>query len=349
MKLKKLSFIEAINETLFQIMKFDKNVIVYGLDVDDNKGINGSTLGLQQKYGKDRVFGTPLSEDSMTGIGVGMALSGLRPIHIHIRADFLLLCMNQIVNMAAKIKYVTSGQLNVPIIIRAVIGKSWGQGSQHSQSLFSLFTHIPGLMVVAPSIPYDAKACLLEAYKKSCPVIFIEHRLAHNIKGNLPINLNFKTNQKARILTRGNNITIIGISYLLHEALKAAKILKSFGISCEVIDPIWLRPLDKTTIISSVKKTKKVLILENDWLNSGIASEIGALLLENIKFKFVFRRMGFQDTVCPPTPSLEKLFYPSINNIIQLILKMLNKKNLFSKLDKKDFENKLEEEFKGPF
>ena len=218
-KYKNLTFIEAINQCFVQLMKKDKNVIIYGLDVDDKKGINGSTLTLLDKFGKDRVFGTPLSEDSMTGVGVGMAISGLRPIHIHIRADFLMLCMNQIVNMAAKIKYVSGGQLNVPFIIRAIIGKSWGQGSQHSQSLFSMYTHIPGLKVVAPSIPFDAKACLLEAYKQKCPVIYIEHRLSHSIKGFVPKHINFKTNTKARIYRRGDHVTLVGISYLFHTAL----------------------------------------------------------------------------------------------------------------------------------
>src|SRR5579885_3382090 len=155
-----LSYVEAVREATDQEMARDPSVVVFGLDVDDPKAIQGTTRGLVEKYGPERVFGTPLSEDAMTGAAVGMALAGLRPIHVHIRMDFLLLAMNQLVNVAAKARYMYGGQVALPLVVRAMIGKSWGQGAQHSQGLHSFFMHVPGLKVAAPATPYDAKGCL---------------------------------------------------------------------------------------------------------------------------------------------------------------------------------------------
>src|SRR5438552_13306562 len=155
-----LSYVEAIREATDQEMDRDPSVLVFGLDVDDPKAIQGTTRGLLAKYGPERVFGTPLSEDAMTGAAIGMALAGLRPIHVHIRMDFILLAMNQLVNVAAKSRYMYGGAVSVPLVVRAIIGKSWGQGAQHSQGLHAFFMHVPGLKVMAPSTPYDAKGCL---------------------------------------------------------------------------------------------------------------------------------------------------------------------------------------------
>src|SRR5579884_3310679 len=181
-----LSYVDAIREATDQEMARDPSVLVFGLDVDDPKAIQGTTRGLAEKYGPGRVFGTPLSEDAMTGAAVGMALAGLRPIHVHIRMDFLLLAMNQLLNVAAKTRYMTGGRASVPMVVRAMIGKSWGQGAQHSQGLHSLFMHVPGLKVVAPSTPYDAKGCLTAAVRDDDPVLYVEHRLLHFQKGPVP-------------------------------------------------------------------------------------------------------------------------------------------------------------------
>src|ERR1044071_1756766 len=172
-----LSYIDAIREATDQEMARDENVIIFGLDVDDPKAIQGTTRGLVEKYGPERVFGTPLSEDAMTGAAIGMALAGLRPIPVHIRMDFLLLAMNQLVNVAAKSRYMYGNQVSVPMVVRAMIGKSWGQGAQHSQSLYSYFMHVPGLKVVAPTTPYDAKGTLIEAIRDDDPVMYVEHRI----------------------------------------------------------------------------------------------------------------------------------------------------------------------------
>ncbi len=174
-----ISYTEAVREAADLEMARDNSVIVFGLDVDDPKAIQGTTKGLLQKYGPERVFGTPLSEDAMTGAAIGMALGGLRPIHVHIRMDFLLLAMNQLINVAAKSRYMYGGKVHLPMVVRSMIGKSWGQGAQHSQGLYSFFMHVPGLKVVAPTTPYDAKGCLIHAIRDNNPVMYVEHRILH--------------------------------------------------------------------------------------------------------------------------------------------------------------------------
>ena len=170
-----LTYVEAIREATDLEMERDPSVIIFGLDVDDPKSIQGTTKGLLEKYGSERVFGTPLSEDAMTGAAIGAAQAGLRPIHVHIRMDFLMLAMNQLVNIAAKSHYMYGGQVHIPLVVRGMIGKSWGQGAQHSQGLYSYFMHIPGLKVVVPTTPYDAKGCLIAAIRDENPVIYVEH------------------------------------------------------------------------------------------------------------------------------------------------------------------------------
>src|SRR3989475_7076537 len=234
-------------------MTRDPSVIVLGLGVDDFKGLYGTTRGLQDEFGPERVFDTPLSEDGMTGVAIGAALAGLRPIHVHIRMDFVLLAMNQIVNMAAKARYMYGGAVSVPIVVRSVIGRSWGQGPQHSQALHALFMHIPGLRVVAPASPYDAKGCLIQSIRDDNPVIFVEHRMLHPQRGHVPEELYAVPFGKARVLVRGSDVTLVGVSYMAVECLRAQRYLDEVGISAEVIDPISLSPLDTDTIVASVR------------------------------------------------------------------------------------------------
>ena len=216
-----LSYVEAVREATDQEMERDPAVIVFGLDVDDPKAIQGTTRGLAEKYGPERVFGTPLSEDAMTGAAIGMALAGLRPIHVHIRMDFLMLAMNQLVNVAAKSRYMFGGQVSVPLVVRSMIGKSWGQGAQHSQGLHSFFMHVPGLKVVAPATPYDAKGCLIAAIRDDNPVLYVEHRLLHFQKGPVPEEPYVVAPGKARVTAAGEDVTLVGISFMQMECLRA--------------------------------------------------------------------------------------------------------------------------------
>src|SRR5437868_7750118 len=220
-----LSYVDAVREATDQEMARDPSVIVFGLDVDDPKAIQGTTRGLLEKYGSERVFDTPLSEDAMTGVAIGAALAGMRPVHVHIRMDFLLLAMNQLINIAAKSRYMFGGQVSVPIVVRSVIGRSWGQGAQHSQGLHAFFMHVPGLKVVAPATPYDAKGCLSAAVRDDNPVLYVEHRLLHFQKGPVPEGSYAVAPGKARVAVPGRDLTLVGISAMQVECLAASRYL----------------------------------------------------------------------------------------------------------------------------
>ncbi len=344
-----LSYVEAVREATDQEMARDMAVLVFGLDVDDPKAIQGTTRGLVEKYGPERVFGTPLSEDAMTGAAVGMALAGLRPIHVHIRMDFLMLAMNQLVNVAAKSRYMYGGRVSVPLVVRSMIGKSWGQGAQHSQGLHSFFMHVPGLKVVAPATPYDAKGCLAAAVRDDNPVLYVEHRLLHFQKGPVPEASYVVQPGKARVAVEGSDVTVVGISWMQVECLRARCYLEDAGIRAEVIDPIWLSPLDVDTIAESVVKTGRLLVVDTAWLNCGAAAEIVAQVAERLQGvrEFRFRRMGFAPTTCPTTPALEDLFYPNARTIATAARDLVEDAATGWVPDERPDLNHLE--FKGPF
>lgn len=312
-----LSYVEAIREATAQEMERDPAVILFGLDVDDPKAIQGTTKGLVERFGPERVFGTPLSEDAMTGAAIGMALAGLRPIHVHIRMDFLTLAMNQLVNVAAKTRYMYGGKASVPLVVRAMIGKSWGQGAQHSQGLHSFFMHVPGIKVVAPSTPHDAKGCLIAAIRDDDPVLFVEHRLSHFTTGPVAKEAYAVTPGKARVTVPGEDVTVVGISYMQTECLRAARYLEEVGVKAEVIDPIWLSPLDIDTITDSVERTGRLLVVDTSWTNCGASAEIVARVAERLSGlrDLKLQRMGFAPTTCPTSPPLEDLFYPNARTI----------------------------------
>src|SRR6516225_468808 len=206
---RRLRYVDALAEAVAQEMERDPRVFVYGLDVDDHKRIQGSTKGLLERFGAERVFTTPLSEDAMTGFGIGAAMARMRPVHVHIRMDFLMLCMNQLVNIAAKSRYMYDGQVKLPLVVRSMIGKSWGQGAQHSQGLHAMFMHVPGLKVVAPSNAYDAKGCLIRAIRDESPVIFVEHRLLYFTDAFVPSEPFEVPFGQSRIRASGDDITIV--------------------------------------------------------------------------------------------------------------------------------------------
>lgn len=346
-----IRYVDALREAFIQEMERDPSVFLFGLDVDDHKGIQGSTVGLQEKFGKDRIFCTPLSEDAMTGVAIGAAMAGYRPIHVHIRMDFMLLCMNQLINMGAKAHYMYNGQVKVPLVVRTMIGRSWGQGGQHSQALQALFMHIPGLKVVAPSNANDAKGCMIAAIRDNNPVIFIEHRLLYAVDGYVPYQSYEVPFGKARILQEGNHVTIVAISHMVMEALRAKKHLETIGIDAEIIDPISLWPLDMPTIMESARKTKNLLVVDNAWLTCGASSEILTQVYEICRSTGEcvpeMARMGFAFTTCPTTKPLENVFYPNSRTIAIQAYKMVNGKETHWE---PPLDAKTEiDAFKGPF
>jgi len=308
---RRLRYVDALNEAVAQEMARDPRVFLFGLDVDDHKGIQGSTLGLQQRFGSERVFNTPLSEDAMTGVAIGAAMAGMRPIHVHIRMDFLMLCMNQLVNIAAKSRYMYGGQTKVPMVVRSMIGKSWGQGAQHSQGLHAMFMHVPGLKVVAPSNAHDAKGCLIAAIRDDNPVIFVEHRLLYGTKAEVPEDDFEVPFGVGRTCASGDDITLVGISNMLVECLRAHELLADAGIGAEVIDPVSLVPLDIDIIARSAERTGRLLVVDNAWTTCGASAEIVALVAERAGRAIRVRRMGYAPTTCPTSPVLEHEFYPN--------------------------------------
>ncbi|WP_372400694.1 transketolase C-terminal domain-containing protein (plasmid) [Azospirillum sp. HJ39] len=320
-----LRYVDALAEAFHQEMERDPDVFLFGLDVDDHKAIQGSTRGLLQRFGAERIFTTPLSEDAMTGVAIGAAMAGMRPIHTHIRMDFLLLCMNQLINIAAKAHAMYGGAVKVPLVVRSMIGKSWGQGAQHSQALHSMFMHVPGLKVVSPSNAYDAKGCMIAAIRDDNPVIVMEHRLLYPTEAFVPEEPYEVAPGKARVVAAGQDVTIVAVSNMVLEALRARELLADLGISVEVIDPIWLSPLDIDTIAASALRTRRLLVADNGWSMCGAGAEIIAQVLERSEpeASIAVKRVGFAPTTCPPSPALEERFYPNVETLVALVQKWL--------------------------
>jgi pyruvate/2-oxoglutarate/acetoin dehydrogenase E1 component len=304
------TYVEALREAVEQEMERDPAVMLFGLDVDDHKAIQGSTRGLLERFGSERVFTTPLSEDAMTGVAIGAAMAGMRPIHVHIRMDFLMLAMNQLINIAAKTHYMYGGAYKVPMVVRCIIGKSWGQGAQHSQGLHSMFMHVPGLTVAAPGNAHDAKGCMIAAIRDHNPVIFVEHRLLYSTEAIVPEESFVAEIGKGRLVAPGNDITLVGISSMVMECLRARELLAEIGISAAVVDPVWLTPLDMETIGASADHTGRVLVVDNAWTSCGASAEVIARLAEGDRVPRM-ARIGFAPTTCPTTPWLEDHFYPN--------------------------------------
>ncbi len=343
-----ITFEKAINEAIISEMKRDKRVFLFGLDVTDHKRIFGSTQGLEI-FGNERFFGTPLSEDAMTGVALGAAINGLRPIYVHIRVDFLLLAMNQLVNMVATASYGSAGKLKAPIVIRAVIGRGWGQGFQHSKSLQSVFAHIPGLKVVMPSRPHDAKGLLISAIRDNNPVIFLEHRWLYWTEGDVPLSSYTVPLGKSHILRAGRDVTIVATSWMNVEASKAAEILsEKHGVEAEIIDVRTIYPLDEVPIMKSVTKTGQCIVADYDWEFCGFSAEIAARVAEKCfnRLKSPVKRIAFPHVLTPTTRPLENAFYPSAVTIIREVEKKLGLKR--ADLRGENFYS-WENRFKGPF
>lgn len=315
---RELKFFQAINEAIDQCMAKDPSVYVMGLGVPDPRGVFGTTLRLQQKYGTTRVMDMPLSENGMTGVAIGSSLVGMRPIMTQQRIDFALLAMEQIVNQAANWHYMFGGQMSVPLVIRMIIGRGWGQGTQHSQSLQALFAHIPGLKVVMPATPYDAKGLLISSIEDDNPVIFIEHRWLHNITGHVPKELYRVSLGQAKVIREGNDMTIAATSHMTLEAIRAAEILKEDGVSVEVIDIRTLKPLDEETILKSVCKTGRLIVADTGWKTGGFGAEIVARVAEEAlnDLKSSPRRVAIPDCPTPTTPALANHYYPRAVHIV---------------------------------
>ncbi len=343
--MKILSYQDAINEAIKEEMELNSDVFVIGGETK----MFGTLDGLEDRFGKERVITTPISEDATTGLALGAALTGLRPIQVHIRVDFMLLAINQIVNMISTQSYNTKGEQDVPLLIRAVVGRGWGQGYQHSKSLHGLFAQIPGLKVIMPTSPKDAKGMIKSAIRFNGPVISIENRWLYWQEGQVPEGEFLMELNRPECLRAGSDLTIIASSWMNVEAKLAAEILDNeHGVHSSIYD---IKSTDLSCIdeiIESVKSTGTCIVADNDWLISGLSGEIAFNVQKN-SFKYLkmpIERIGFKQVPCPTTRVLEDEFYPNAFDIVRKAENMLglkscnlNQYQLFSH----------ETRFKGPF
>ena len=350
--MRELSYCQAIREALIQVFEEDERYFIMGLGIDDYNGLFGSTIGLSEKFGKKRVMDIPVSENSVTGICTGAAIAGMRPVMCHARIDFLLVTMDQIVNHMAKWHYMYGGNNPVPVTIRCIIGKGWGQGAQHSQSLQSLFAFIPGLKVVMPSSPYDAKGLLVASLKDPNPVIFIEHRRLYNLTEHVPEEMYEVPLSQSAICRKGKDVTVIATSILVQEALNAAEKLALEGIDVEVVDPRTLSPMDRQTLINSVKHTGRLVAADTGHKTAGFAGEIISSIVEECynELKSAPCRVTSPDIPPPTSYYLEDSYFPDSSNIVDAVRKVCGVHVSKSKLvNEKKGEDKNKENFYGPF
>ena len=324
---RELTYAEAIREGFATAMERDPRVMLMGLGVPDPKGFFGTTVGLQKQFGADRVMDMPCAENGMSGVMLGAALNGLRPVLNHQRLDFALLAMDPICTQAAKWHYMFGGAMKMPVVFRMILGRGWGQGPQHSQCLHSWFAHIPGLKVVMPTTPHDAKGLLIAAIEDDNPVVFIEHRWLHHIKGEVPAGHYTVPIGPARLAREGRDVTIVAFSYMVLEALEAAQTLADDGIDAEVIDIRSLRPLDREMLIDSLRKTGRLVVADTGWSTAGMAAEIIALATESAfdALRAAPRRVCFPDCPTPTSPTLSAAFYPRAGHIAAAVRETLRR------------------------
>jgi len=350
---RQLTFAEAINEALSQAMEMDESVICYGLGVNDPKGVFGTTLGLQEKFGLERVFDMPTAENAMTGVAIGAAMNGIRSIMTHQRLDFFLLALDQLINNAAKWHYMFDGQTSIPITIRLLLGRGWGQGPTHSQNLQALFTHIPGLKVVIPTTAADAKGLLLTSIFDDNPVVFLEHRWLHNQVGSVPEGDFRLPLGEPTILKQGDDLTIVSMSYMTVESLHAVQILEDNGISCDLIDLRTIKPINWQPIFESVRHTGRLLAVDTGVAFGSIASEIVSRVSRECfdDLKQAPRMLALPDFPTPTSRSLTKGFYKRAEDIIDTAAAMLKRDLIGAELiDRGAMPHDVPGDwFKGPF
>ena len=345
-----IAYSDALGEATVQAMERDPSVFVMGVGVDDPGGIFGSTRAPYLRFGDARVFDTPISEPSITGMAIGAAASGMRPLMVHARNDFLLLVLDQLANHAAKWSYMAGGRLKAPIVVRAIIGRGWGQAAQHSQSLQAVVAHFPGLQVIMPSTPYDAKGMLLSALSGDWPVVCIEHRWSYGITGEVPEEYYTIPIGEARIARPGRDVTIVAISQMVNEAMKAATVLAAQGVEAEVIDLRSIRPWDVEGVCASVKRTGRLVIADTGWTTFGVSAEISARVSETLfrDLKAPVKRVGLPAVPTPCAPVLERAYYPGADDVVRAALATMESGDA-QVMSESDAAARIHKPFHGPF
>lgn len=343
---------QALENAMNEAMSNHTNTMILGQGVSDFKGLFGTTSGLNEKY-PGRVIETPLAEDSIAGICIGASLNGMYPINTHIRADFGLLVFNQLINLAAKYKYMFGGLFEVPMMVRMIIGRSWGQGAQHSQSLQSLMAHIPGLVVVMPASPSSIEESYAYAIKHHRgPVVFLEHRLMYELSFEDKPTKMENPLFGSKLEKIGSDVTVVATSVMVIEVKRAAEYLTRNGVSIEIIDLHSISHPDKNMIIESVKKTGRLLVADTSWVRFGVASEINRIINEHDPsiLKSPSRSLGMQPAPCPTAKALEDLYYPDVHDIVNELLSIVGKSHTdYNDVPHKESMTDYYKHFKGPF
>jgi pyruvate dehydrogenase E1 component beta subunit len=327
-EVRQLGFGEAIREAIAEEMRRDPRVVLMGEDVAEAGTTFKQLKGLVDEFGKDRIIDTPISEAGFTGIGVGAAMTGMRPIVDIMFGDFLTLIMDQLVNQAAKIHYMSGGRWKVPLVVRATMGALRRSGSQHSQSLHAWPSHIPGLKVVIPSTPYDAKGLFKAAVRDDNPVVVFEDKISYNkVKGPVPAEEYVIPLGVADVKREGTDITFVATSSMVQVALGAAAMLEEIGVSAEVVDPRTTWPLDEQTLIDSVKKTSRCIVMDEGYYRYGVTAELAAVIQEGAFYDLdgPVRRLGARHVPIPFSPPLEDVTVPTERDAFDLARRMCNK------------------------
>jgi pyruvate dehydrogenase E1 component beta subunit len=318
-----LSYREAVRDALASAMRHDEDVFVMGEDIAEMGGSMGVTQGMLAEFGPERVRNTPISEAGIVGAGIGAAMQGMRPVVEVMYEDFLTLAMEQIVNQAAKHRYMSGGQLTVPLTIRTQGGAGWSPGAQHAQQVEAWFVHIPGLKVVFASTPEDVRGLLWSAIYDDNPVVFFEHRTLYGIRGEVPDELEPIPIGKARVHREGDDVTVVATGRLVHEALAAAEQAQEQGVSVEVLDPRSLQPLDEEAIVASVKKTNRCVVAHEAVTRMGFGAEVGALV-QHQAFDWLdapVERVGAKFAPLPFAPVMEEYVVPHAGDVLEAVLR----------------------------
>jgi pyruvate dehydrogenase E1 component beta subunit len=320
-----ISAAAAILEATEQCLAADPRVYLLGEGVADPKGIFGTTLGLVDRWGRDRVIEMPVAENGLTGIAIGSALMGQRPLMVHQRVDFALLALEQLLNNAAKTFFVTKGVHRVPLTVRMIIGRGWGQGPEHSQALEPIFAHVPGLKVVMPATPYDAKGMLIAAVEDDNPVIILEHRWIHYATGHVPAERYTVALSGPQRLRDGDDVTIVATSYNVLEAIEAVDAMFACGIKADLFDLRVIRPLEIQPILDSVRRTGRLVTVDTGWKTYGVGAEIAAQATEACfgHLRAAPRRLGLPDYPTPSSRGLVGVFYPNSTRLIETVAEII--------------------------
>jgi pyruvate/2-oxoglutarate/acetoin dehydrogenase E1 component len=317
-----IRYAQALNAALREEMIRDPAVVIYGEDIATYGGVFRVTQGLLEAFGSERVLDTPISEATLTGMAIGASMMGLRPVLEIMYGDFLPLCLDALVNQASPARFIWAGQVSLPFVLRTQGGTGVGAGAQHSKSLDAMVAHIPGIKVVAPAFPASAKAMLIASIRDPNPVVFLEHKLLYNTSGEVPDELAPGVFGRAVIVRPGTDVSIIASSRMVLEALKASERLCELGCSAEVVDIVTLRPLDIDTIFSSVRKTRRAVVVNEGWRFCGYAAELSATIAEQCFFEMdaPVQRLGAFDRAIPKSPPLESAAVPSSDSIVAAAL-----------------------------